>query len=71
MDDYGRFSKEALEGMLDRLMSDYGSPQNPNIFVSPSFLTRREARLLFGLKIPWSLMIEEDCQYVEIDEFGV
>jgi hypothetical protein len=51
-------------------MAAYGSPPNQMV-VSGSILNNREGRLMLGLKLPWSLMIEEDCQYVEIDEFGM
>ena len=45
-------------------MSFCGTP--PDIIITGgAILSRREARLMLGLKLPWSLMVEEDCQYIE------
>jgi hypothetical protein len=65
----GVLSRESLE-TLAGAMALHGSPP-AQMVVSGSMFNNREARLMLGLKLPWSLMIEEDCQYIEINEFGV
>ena len=56
---------ESLEAMFNGLMRTYGAPRDEVMIVGASILNKREARKVFGLKIPRSLMIEEDCQYTE------
>jgi hypothetical protein len=65
----GVLSKESLK-ILVGSMAVQGSPPDQMV-VSGSVLNNREARLMLGLKIPWHMMVEEDCQYIEIEEFGV
>ena len=66
MSDGHALSKEALETLLSNTMAVYGGGGPQITFVGASIFTKRESRLAFGLKIPLGMMIEEDCQYIEI-----
>jgi hypothetical protein len=64
-------SKEALESLFVGAMAVYGTPHPVGVVTARGIFDKREARLAFGLRIPLEMMVEEDCQYVEIAEFGV